>query len=68
MESFRQEAVVENKESCTFKYYRLKVSRMTYRMASLVAQWLKNPPTNAGDVGSNRGSGRSPGGGNSNPL
>ena len=28
----------------------------------------KNPPANAGDVGSIPGSGRSPGGGNGNPL
>ena len=41
---------------------------MTYRMGSLVAQCLKNPPANAGDVGSNPGSGRSPGEGNSNPF
>ena len=41
---------------------------MTYRIASLVAQWLKNPPANAGDVGSNPGSGRSPGEGNRNPV
>ena len=29
---------------------------------------VKNPPANAGDVGSIPGSGRSPGGGNVNPL
>ena len=29
---------------------------------------VKNPPTNAGDVGLISGSGRSPGGGNVNPL
>ena len=29
---------------------------------------VKNPPTNAGDVGSIPGSGRSPGEGNGNPL
>ena len=29
---------------------------------------VKNPPANAGDVGSVPGSGRSPGEGNSNPL
>ena len=29
---------------------------------------LKNPPANAGEVGSNLGSGRSPGEGNGNPL
>ena len=29
---------------------------------------VKNPPANAGDVGSVPGSGRSPGGGNDNPL
>ena len=29
---------------------------------------LKNPPANAGDVGSIPGSGRSPRGGNGNPL
>ena len=39
--------------------------------ASQVAQWLKNPPANAGDtrdLGSIPGSGRSPGVGNDNPL
>ena len=29
---------------------------------------VKNPPANAGDAGSVPGSGRSPGGGNGNPL
>ena len=29
---------------------------------------VKNPPANAGDVGSIPGSGRSPGGGHGNPL
>ena len=33
-----------------------------------MSQWLKNPPTNAGDVGLFPGSGRSSGGGNGNPL
>ena len=33
-----------------------------------MSQWLKNPPTNAGDVGLISGSGRSSGGGNGNPL
>ena len=32
--------------------------------ASLVAQWVKNPPANAGDVGSIPGLERSPGDGN----
>ena len=36
--------------------------------ASLVVQQLRNPPPNAGDVGSIPGSGRSPGEGNGNPL
>ena len=35
---------------------------------SLVAQMVKNPPADVGDVGSNPGLGRSPGEGNSNPL
>ena len=38
---------------------------------SQVALVIKNPPANAGDIrdtGSNPGSGRSPGGGHSNPL
>ena len=33
-----------------------------------MAQTVKNPPANAGDVGSIPGSGRSPGEGNGNPL
>ena len=36
--------------------------------ASLVAQWLKDLPAKAGDVGSIPGSGRSPGGAHGNPL
>ena len=36
--------------------------------ASLVAQTVKNPPANAGDVASIPGSGRSPGERNDNPL
>ena len=39
--------------------------------ASLIAQSVKNPPANAGDIrdpSSIPGSGSSPGGGNSNPL
>ena len=35
---------------------------------SLVAQWLKNPPANEGDVDLIPGLGRNPGGGNGNPL
>ena len=36
--------------------------------ASLVAQWLKDLPAKAGDVGSIPGSERSPGGVHGNPL
>ena len=36
--------------------------------ASLVSQMVKNPPTNAGNVGSILGSGRSPGERNGDPL
>ena len=36
--------------------------------ASLVAQMVKNPPANAGNMGSTLGSGRSPGENNGNPL
>ena len=36
--------------------------------ASLVAQMVKESACNAGDLGSIPGSGRSPGGGNGNPL
>ena len=39
-----------------------------FPQASQVAQVVKNPPTNAGDTGLIPGSGRSPGGGNDNPL
>ena len=39
----------------------------SFEWASLVAQ-VKNPPANAGDMGSIPGSGKSPGGGNGNPL
>ena len=37
-------------------------------MGSLMAQMVKNPPANAGDLGSIPGSERSPGGRNGNPL
>ena len=37
-------------------------------MASLMTQWIKNLPANAGDTGSIPGLGRSPGEGNDNPL
>ena len=40
----------------------------TEPQSSLVAQLLKNPPTNAGDTGSIPGSGKSPGDGNGNPF
>ena len=36
--------------------------------SSLVAQMVKKPPANAGDVGSTLGLGGSPGEGNSNPI
>ena len=39
-----------------------------YSWASQVALVVKNPPANTGDSGSIPGSGRSPGGGNGNPL
>ena len=39
-----------------------------YCLLSLVAQMVKNLPANAGNVGWIPGSGRSPGGGNRNPL
>ena len=39
-----------------------------HKRASLVAQWVKNLPANAGDAGSVPGSGRSHEGGNGNPL
>ena len=34
----------------------------------MVAQMVKKPPVNEGDMGSVPGLGRSPGGGNGNPL
>ena len=37
-------------------------------LASLVAQMVKNPPCNVGDLGSIPELGTSPGGGNDNPL
>ena len=42
-----------------------------YPRASQVAQWVKNPPANSGDIrdsGLIHGLGRSPGGGHGNPL
>ena len=42
--------------------------RLGQPRASQVALAVKNPPANAGDTGLTPGSGRSPGGGNGNPL
>ena len=39
-----------------------------HRLIDLASGPVKNLPANAGDVGSIPGSGRSPGGGNGNPL
>ena len=51
------------------RYYMLAVLRCkVLRLASLVAQAVKNLPAKAGDPGSILGSGRFPGGGNGNPL
>ena len=44
-----------------------KESDTTATFTSLVTQ-VKNPPADAGDTGLISGSGRSPGGGNGNPL
>ena len=44
------------------------VSCWLYMKTSHVAQMVKNPPANAGHPGWIPGSGRSPGGGNGNPL
>ena len=38
------------------------------KLGFLSGSVVKNPPANAGDMGSIRGSGRSPGEGNGNPL
>ena len=47
----------------------LLLTLSTYQpWASQVAQWVKNPPANAGDAGLIPVSGRSPGGGHGNPL
>ena len=48
-------------------YGNLWVSWM-YLGAALVALMIKNPPANAGELGSIPGSGRSPGAGNGNSL
>ena len=37
-----------------------KIFKLVQTGASLVAQWVKNPPANARDTGSIPGSGRSP--------
>ena len=60
---FNQRQVSQPQHYCHF------FCRMLYHVwASLVVQMIKNPPANAGDLGSIPGSGRSPGGGNGNPL
>ena len=57
------------------KVERLKPGMENYPEQMLWNLWgfpdgsvVKNPPTNAGDMGSIPGSGRSSGGGNGNPL
>ena len=42
--------------------------RLLTSRVSLVAETVKNPPANAGDLGSTLGLGRSPRGGHGNPL
>ena len=44
------------------------LSFLAISWASQVAQWVKNPPANTGDVGLVPRWGRYPGGGNGNPL
>ena len=57
---------------CPFRNFQFLLSKQhclfSQSQASLMAQWVKNPPSNTGDTGSIPGSGRSPGGGNGNPL
>ena len=44
------------------------ISLYTYSPGFPGSSMVKNPPANAGDAGSIPGLGRSPGGGNDNPL
>ena len=44
------------------------MANLLYWEGFLVAQTVKNPPANAGDMGSIPGSGRTPEEGNGNPL
>ena len=44
------------------------ISLYTYSQGFPGSSMVKNPPANAGDAGSIPGLGRSPGGGNDNPL
>ena len=55
----------EEKGSISHNMFTLKVINNTGFPVGLV---VKNPPANAGDVGSIPGLGRSPGGGNGNPF
>ena len=55
----------EEKGSISHNMFTLKVTNDTGFPAGLV---VKNPPANAGDVGSIPGLGGSPGGGNGNPF
>ena len=55
----------EEKGSISHNMFTLKVTNNTGFPAGLV---VKNPPANAGDVGSIPGLGGSPGGGNGNPF
>ena len=53
------------------QFLRLKIIEIVVNilnLASLMAQWVKNPPANAGNTGSIPGSGRSSREGNSNPC
>ena len=52
-----------------YRYQSISIFKHQYsNRASLVAQMVKNPPCNAGDLGSIPGLGRCPGGGHGNPL
>ena len=46
----------------------IKISKVDIKSGFLSGTEVKRPPANAGDEGSIPGSGRSPGGENSNPL
>ena len=58
--------LTSHRRACTTRFHLYEVAKVIEGFPG--GSVVKNPPTNVGDAGSVPGSGRSPGGGNGNPL